>query len=173
MYQKITEKLIKYIKPATLYKTLFNWSPMYRRSTGKIIAVSDDMHQVTVKIPLSWKNKNYVGSIFGGSMLSATDPIYMIMYIQILGKDYVVWDKATTSRFKIPAREHIYIDFITTVDEINYIKKTVAEKGEIDIVKKIYIQDKSKTKTFAEIEKTIYIADKNYYKSKKKELNRI
>ena len=63
---------------------------MYRRSTGRITSVSDDLFMVKVKIPISYKNKNYVGAIFGGSMQAATDPIYMIQLLNILGDDYVV-----------------------------------------------------------------------------------
>jgi hypothetical protein len=33
-------------------------------------------------------------------MYSAVDPIYMVMLIRRLGKDYVVWDKAASIQFK-------------------------------------------------------------------------
>jgi hypothetical protein len=36
----------------------------------------------------SWRTRNYVGTIFGGSMYSAVDPIYMVMLTRRLGKDY-------------------------------------------------------------------------------------
>jgi hypothetical protein len=38
-------------------------------------------------MPLSWRTRNYVGTIFGGSMNSAVDPIYMVILIRRLGKD--------------------------------------------------------------------------------------
>lgn len=85
MYRTIANIAKRFFTDAQIYKYGFNWSPMYKRSTGKIIEVSDDLHYVKIKIPLSWKNRNYVGSMFGGSMLSATDPIYMIQLINILG----------------------------------------------------------------------------------------
>ena len=76
MYAQITKVLEKFISKKNIYKYGFNFSPMYKRSTGKVISVSDNLHEVTVRIKLSYKNSNYVGSIFGGSMLSATDPIF-------------------------------------------------------------------------------------------------
>ncbi|WP_235270985.1 PaaI family thioesterase [Flavobacterium sp. 316] len=88
---------------------MFNISPMYRRSCGKIFFVSDDLHVVKIKIPLTYKNKNYVGSMFGGSLFSATDPIYMIQLMQILGKEYVVWDKSTEIRFKRPVYANAFV----------------------------------------------------------------
>ena len=75
---------------SAIFKHGFNISPMYRRTTARIIYISEDLKEVKIKIPLSYKNKNYVGAIFGGSMFSATDPIYMIQLMQILGEDYVV-----------------------------------------------------------------------------------
>lgn len=153
---------------ASIYKYGFNLSPMYRRSTGRIIKVSDDLHLVTVRIKLSYKNVNYVGSIFGGSLLSATDPIFMIQLLNILDSNYVVWDKETTIKFKRPAKETCFIDFIFTTDEIEQIKKDVALKKQIDLVKDIQITNKDKSIVFAELSKTIYIADKEFYKEKRR-----
>ena len=100
MYKAIFAFLSKYFKQNTLFKILFNISPMYRRSNARLIHVSEDIHNVKIKISLNYKNRNYMGTMFGGSMLSATDPIYMIQLLQILGDDYVVWDKSTNIRFK-------------------------------------------------------------------------
>ena len=102
MYDKLFAFFNRFFEKATLFRVMFNISPMYRRSCGRLIFVSKDLHVVKIKISLSYKNKNYVGSMFGGSLFSATDPIYMIQLVQILGNDYVVWDKATEIKFKKP-----------------------------------------------------------------------
>ena len=111
MYDALFQFLNRFFKKATLFKTLFNLSPMYRRSCGKILTVSEDLHHVKVVIRLSYKNKNYVGSMFGGSLFAATDPIYMIQLMQILGKEYVVWDKATEIKFKRPVYQNAFVRF--------------------------------------------------------------
>ena len=49
-------------------------------------------------------NRNFVGTHFGGSLFAMTDPFFMIMMMQNLGKDYVVWDKEGTVRFLKPAK---------------------------------------------------------------------
>ena len=165
MYQKLFSILNKYFKKSTLFKVLFNWSPMYRRSCGKISFVSEDLHTIRVKIPLSYRNKNYVGSIFGGSLFAATDPIYMIQLVQILGKDYVVWDKASTIRFKKPAFSTAFVNFEFTPDEIIDIQTKVAQDNEVNHIKLLTITDGGE-KIFSEIEKTIYISSKSYYKQK-------
>ena len=93
-YQKIAEIGPRYIGKDKLFKYGFNFSPMYRRSTAKITDVSEDLLNVKVKVPISYKNKNYVNSIFGGSMFSAVDPIPMVQLINLLEDKYVVWDKS-------------------------------------------------------------------------------
>lgn len=166
-YDSASQILNKFFKPSTILKYGFNYSPMYRRSTAKLILVSDDIHHVKIIIPLSYKNKNYAGTIFGGSLLSATDPIYMIQLIQILGHEYVVWDRSSNIKFKRPANEDAFVDFIFLPEEINKILNEVSANGEIDIVKKLNIVSKNNT-VFAEVEKTIYISTKKFYKEKQK-----
>lgn len=144
---------------------------MYRRTNARLIEVSEDIHRVKIKISLNYKNRNYMGTMFGGSMLSATDPIYMIQLLDILGDDYVVWDKATNIRFKKPANEHAFAVFEFSNEEIAQIRNEVAQKNEIDFVKSLQIESKN-NHVFAVVEKTIYISTKDFYKAKKKKLNR-
>lgn len=167
MYAAISKILSSFLKQSTIFKYGFNVSPMYRRSTGKIIEVSEDLFNVKVKIPISYKNKNYVGSVFGGSLFSATDPIFMIQLMNILGNDYVVWDKSANIKFKRPARETSYVDFVFTVNEIQQIKERVKKEQEIDLQKEINITNKEASVIYAEVSKTIYIANKSYYKNKR------
>ena len=83
----------------------FNWFPAYRGTGGRVAYIAGDWSEVHVHVPLSWRTRNYVGPIFGGSMYGAIDPVYMLMLIKILGPEYVVWDKAATIRFRRPGRE--------------------------------------------------------------------
>lgn len=167
MYRTITKIAKRFFTDAQIYKYGFNCSPMYRRSTGKILTVSEDLMYVKIKIPLSIKNRNYVGTIFGGSLFSATDPIYMIQLLNILGKNYVVWDKSATINFRRPAKETVFSEFILSQDDINLIKNKVLEHGEFNLVKTPNIVDKNGV-VIAELSKTVYIADKLYYKEKRK-----
>lgn len=145
---------------------MFNIAPMYRRSCGRIISVSEDIHVVKIKIPLSYRNRNYVGSMFGGSLFAATDPIYMIQLMQILGKDYVVWDKATAIKFKRPAYKNAFATFAFSQEEIQEIKNKVVAENEVNYIKKLQITDENDI-VFTELDKTLYISSKEYYKEKK------
>lgn len=171
IYQKIAEIGSKFIGKPALFKHGFNLSPMYRRSTAKIVEVSDDILNVRIKLPLSYKNRNYVNSIFGGSMFSAVDPIPMVQLMNIIGDRYVVWDKSAEIFFKRPAKENLYADFSYSQEELEGIKEQVAKKQEIDIVKTTFLTNKDRSVVFCEVRKTIYIADKAYYKNKRKHKN--
>ncbi len=168
MYQFLSHIANKYFSNHShkLFKWFFNISPMYRRTTGRVITVTTDYQKIEIKIKKGYKNANYVGTIFGGSLFSATDPIYMVQLIQILGKDYVVWDKSSAVRFKRPANADAYAVFEVTKEEIDSIKKEVAEKKEFDLHKTVYLKNKEGV-VFCEIDKTIYIANKAFYKMKK------
>lgn len=172
MYQKAVKFLKNFLSDAQIYKYGFNFSPMYRRTTGKIIQVSEDLHHIEVKIPISIKNKNYVGAIFGGSLFAATDPIYMIQLINILGDDYVVWDKATLIHYKRPAYTDAFATFQFLDDEITHLKKEIEIHKELTIVKKLAITDVNGV-VFSTLEKTIYIANKVFYKEKQRKKNTI
>ena len=67
----------------------FNLFPAFRGTGGRVRFVSSDFREVSVELPLNWRTRNYVGTIFGGSLYACVDPFYMIMLIQTLGPDYV------------------------------------------------------------------------------------
>lgn len=167
-YQKLTALGKRFVSYHILFKYGFNLSPMYRRSTGKVLKVSKDLSHIVIKIPLSWKNKNYVGTIFGGSMFAAVDPIPMVQLINLLDDSYVVWDKSATIKFKRPAKEPLYGEFKFTHEEIREIKSKVKAENEIEIVKSTSLTNKEGTKEFCVVEKTLYIADKAFYKRKRR-----
>jgi acyl-coenzyme A thioesterase PaaI-like protein len=137
----------------------FNLFPAYRGSGGRIAYISEDYHEIHVKLPLNWRTKNYVGTIFGGSMFAATDPIYMVMLIKILGKTYVVWDKSTNIRFKRPGKETLFAKFLITPEEIVEIKAQLEETKSIDKIYKVELKNE-KGKVHAIIEKTLYLSRK-------------
>lgn len=101
----------------------FNLFPVYRRTAARITYIAGDFGEVRIKLPLNWKTRNYVGTIFGGSMYGAVDPIYMIMFIKLLGPKYIVWDKAATIRFRKPGRTTMYARFILEQEEVEAVQK--------------------------------------------------
>jgi len=70
VYQKIESIGVKFFKKHILFKYGFNWSPMYMRSKVKITDISEDLLDVKIKLPITYKNRNYMNSIFGGSIFA-------------------------------------------------------------------------------------------------------
>lgn len=124
-----------------------------------MIYISDDFREVRVKIPLNWRTRNYVGTIYGGSIYGAVDPIYMLMLIKILGPSYTVWDKAAKIRFKKPGRETLFVDFNLHEEEIDEIRRLADTSRSIDRIYNLELKDKSGV-VHATIEKTLYISKK-------------
>lgn len=134
-----------------------NFFPAYRGSGGRITYIAADFKEIRIKLPLNWRTRNYVGTIYGGSMYSAVDPIYMVMLINILGRDYIVWDRAAKIRFRRPGKETLYADFIVSDGDIAEIKTELESKRSIDRIYTVKLRDKA-GKVHAEVEKTLYIA---------------
>lgn len=137
----------------------FNFFPAYRGTGARVIHISSDWQEVKVKIPLSWRTRNYVKTIYGGSMYGGVDPIYMLMWMNILGKDYIVWDKAATIGFKKPGNQTLYACFKIEDSEIEEVRKKLQTEKSIDLIYRVDLQDESGL-LYAEIDKTIYLRKK-------------
>ena len=137
----------------------FNFFPAYRGTGGRITYIAGDYHEIHIKVPLSWRTRNYVGTIFGGSMYGAVDPIHMVMLIKILGPEYVVWDKAATVRFKRPGKTTLRARFVITPEEVEEIKTALSDRKSLDRIYSVNLVS-DEGKVHAEVEKTIYIARK-------------
>jgi len=87
------------------------WPPLLF-SGIRVLVFSDDWRSARVRLRKHWYNGNYVGTHFGGSLFAMTDPFWMIMVMNCLGRDYVVWDKAAEIEFVAPGREDVFADFL-------------------------------------------------------------
>lgn len=159
--------LVKWLGIDRAFKTLFNLSPMYRSTGGKIIECSDNLKKIRIRLKLSFFTKNYVGTLYGGHIYSCVDGLYMVQLINLLGKNYVVWDKSAAIRFKRPGNQTLYADFEITDEFLENVKSTVQLSGEKDFTLTVLLKD-NEGKVYAEVDKVIYIAEKHFYTNKKK-----
>ena len=150
------------------FRRLMNWYPMYLGTGGKVLFWASDSSEIHLRVGLNLWTRNYVGTIFGGSFFSASDPFYMIMLMRILGKDYVVWDKTAHIRFRRPGKGRLYAVLKLTPEEVDSIKAQVKECGHATKTFSIRWLDKDQN-VYAEIERQCYIADKVFYEKRKGE----
>jgi hypothetical protein len=108
------------------------------------------------RVPLNLQTRNYVGSIFGGSLYGAVDPLYMLMLIRLLGPAYVVWDKAATIRFLKPGRATLYATVRVEDAELDEIRRRLVTETRIDRTYCISLVDAQGT-VHAEVDKVIQI----------------
>jgi acyl-coenzyme A thioesterase PaaI-like protein len=114
---------------------------------------------VDVEMRLRFWNRNYVGTHFGGSLYSMTDPFFMLMLIDNLGPEYVVWDKAATIRFKKPGRGTVRAEFRLSCEQIEEIRR-VAANGRTEPTFVVQVKDEAGD-VVAEVEKIVYIRRKD------------
>jgi len=143
-------------RASRLMRWKFNIFPAYRGSGARVKYIAGDWREVRIELPLSWRSRNYVGTIFGGAMYSAVDPIYMVMLIRILGRDYVVWDKAATIRFRRPGRTTLRATFRLDDAELEAIRAATAGGEAVDRVYNVDLVD-AEGVVHASVEKVIYV----------------
>ena len=98
-------------RKARFLRWALNFYPPYIGAGVRVRHISADLQQVQVKMGLGWYNRNYVGTQFGGSLYSMTDPFFMLMVMECLGRQYIVWDKAARIDFIAPGKGPVYANF--------------------------------------------------------------
>jgi len=144
--------------PAISKFMLNHYSP-YRGAGIAIETIDLDDYYIRVKMPLTRRNRNLVGTHFGGSLYSMVDPFYMLILIHHLGHKYIVWDKSATINFLSPGRNTVYAEIRLNADEITEIKKLAENHEPVLRHYSLNIVDDAGTR-IAEVEKVLYIRRK-------------
>ena len=138
---------------------LFRFWPPFRAMGIRVREIAPDFRRVVVELRQRMLNRNWVGTHFGGSMFAMADPFYMIMMMQVLGRDYVVWDKVGTIRFFKPGRGTLTARFELTQAMVD---EAVARTAAGDKFEPTYTVDvvNADGETVARVEKTLHIRRK-------------
>jgi acyl-coenzyme A thioesterase PaaI-like protein len=146
------------VSPRTM-RWLFRLWPPFRAMGIRVREIAPDFRRVVVELSEKTFNRNWVGTHFGGSMFAMADPFHMIMMMQCLGRDYVVWDKAGSIRFLKPGRGTLTARFELTQQMLDEARARTAggEKFEptytVDVVN-------AEGEAVARVEKTLHIRKK-------------
>lgn len=109
-----------------------NFWPPFLGAGIRIVRMALDSNLIEVEMKRRFWNRNYVGTQFGGSLYSMTDPFYMLLLIESLGPDYIVWDKAATIRFKRPGRGRVSAHFHIPPKKVDEIRRAADEFGKTE-----------------------------------------
>jgi hypothetical protein len=89
-----------------------------------------------------------------------TDPFYMLILMNNLGKDYIVWDKAARIDFKRPGRGTVSADFTISAEQLAAIRAEADARDKYVFDLPVVVRD-AEGKTVAEVTKTLYVRRKS------------
>jgi acyl-coenzyme A thioesterase PaaI-like protein len=119
----------------------FNLAPVFRATGAWITHISADLQLVKLKLPLTLKTKNPMGTMCGGNMYSAVHGIYLVMLMKNLGPGYLCLDRLSTIKFLKPGKGTLFAQFELTPDEIATVKALLAEYGRTDRQYQVELKD--------------------------------
>lgn len=142
-----------------LLRFILNVYPPYLGAGVHVDSIAPDWKQIDVSMKLRWFNRNAVRTHFGGSLYSMVDPHLMLMLMQLMGKDYIVWDKSASIDFLRPGKGWVSARLEITDSDLDEIhtglerKKRTLPQFEIDIVDEL-------GEVVARVGKTLYVRRK-------------
>ena len=114
---------------------------------------------VDVEMKLRFWNRNYVGTHYGGSLYSMADPFYMLMLMENLGRDYIVWDKAASIRFRKPGKGRVKAEFRLTDAQLDDIREKLKLQEKYEPTFVVEVKDEAGD-VVAEVQKVLHIRRK-------------
>ena len=141
---------------ARVLRHMMNIWPPFVGAGIKVVRIADDYREIEVALKQKWFNKNIVGSHFGGSLYAMVDPFYMLMLMNILGDDYIVWDKFASIEFVAPGKGTVTAIFSLDDAQIETIRKETAACDKYVAVLPVEIQNRD-NEIVAKAEKHIYV----------------
>ena len=139
-----------------LWRHGFNLLPAYRGTGARVDHIAANWRYIRIRVPFSWRTRNAVGTIFGGSLYGAIDPVYMTMLRRILGDGFTVWDKSAAIEFLEPGRDTLYAEFALTDGETAALREELDPGESTDREYLVSLVDDDGT-VHAACEKTLYV----------------
>jgi len=115
--------------------------------------------EVDVEMKLRSWNRNYVGTHYGGSLYSMTDPFYMLMLMENLGRDYIVWDKAASIRFRKPGKGKVKAEFRLSDAQLDEIRDKLTTQEKYQPTFLVEVKDEA-GEVVAEVQKVLHVRRK-------------
>lgn len=145
-----------------------HWWPPLLGAGIKVTRMDENYRAIDVEMRLTRLNRNVMGSHFGGSLYAMTDPFYMLMLMENLGRDYIVWDKAATIRYKRPGIGTVRAEFRLPVEVTDDIRTRLETDDRYEPVFLIEVKDLT-GKLVVEVEKTVYCAKRSVHEARRRD----
>ena len=142
-----------------LFKRMINLYPPYLGAGVKVEYISNDWKELHVSMGLRWYNRNYVGTHFGGSLYSMIDPHLMLLLMQLLGKEFWVWDKSATIEFVKASKKKVKAVIKISDEDLEKIRMQTENGDKYFSEFLIEIRDEA-NELIARVAKVIYVRKK-------------
>ena len=136
-----------------------NFWPPFLGTGIRVTHIAPDMKAVDVEMKLRFWNANYVGTHFCGSLFAMTDPFYMLMLMANLGRDYIVWDKAATIRYRKPGKGTVRAEFRLSDSQVEDVRERLKTLSKYEPVFVVEVKDEAGI-VIAEVEKLLDVRKK-------------
>ncbi|HEX5792112.1 MAG TPA: DUF4442 domain-containing protein [Rheinheimera sp.] len=142
---------------------LLNFWPPFLFPGIKVEVLGNDYRYCRVVLKGRPWTQNINSSQFGGSMFAMTDPIYPLMLMGALGKEYLVWDKQADIDFITPGKGKLTAEFWLSDEAVDSIK-AATEGGEKHFPQFIVHIKDGNNQIVAEVNRTVYVRKKAKYR---------
>lgn len=112
-------------------RRILRWWPPFWMAGIRVLEIADDWSSARVELRRRWYSANYVGTHFGGSLFAMADPFWMILVMETLGRDYIVWDKAAEIEFVKAVREPVTVEFQVDPAAIAELRAATADGARV------------------------------------------
>ncbi|TWX54589.1 DUF4442 domain-containing protein [Colwellia hornerae] len=147
------------LRRAWLLKLLLNIWPPFLFTGIKVTELSSDFRQAKVSLKMRAWNKNVLGTHFGGSLFSMTDPFYVLMILARLDNQYYVWDKSADIDFIKPGVGEVTAEFYVSDDFINEIIENTRHGEKYQPTVNVYVKNNN-GELVTKLNRRLYIRQK-------------
>ena len=112
-----------------------------------------------MSMTMRWYNRNAVGTHFGGSLYAMVDPHLMLLLMQLLGKQYRVWDKSAEIEFVKATKSKVKAVILISAEDLATIKRQTENGAKYFAEFMVEIRDEDRD-LVARVRKTIYLRKK-------------
>ena len=160
MSAKLKQGFMRNVKlGAGSLRLLMNLWPPFIGAGIHVERLAPDYREAVVRMRLGMLNRNYMGTHFGGSLFAMTDPFFALLVMHNLGRDYVVWDKASSIDYKLPGRGTVRASFRITPEQVEDILQATASGQKYEPTFAVDVVNRH-GEVVATVEKTIYVRRK-------------
>ncbi len=160
MLAQILKKISNGITPK-MFGRIMTCYPPFIGAGISVKEINSDYTYIKVQMKLTWYNRNYVGTQFGGSLYAMTDPFFMLMLLRNLGNEYIVWDKAASIDFIKPGLGTVTAEFKLEQQIIAHAKQQADDNGKYVFDLPVEIVNKD-NEVVAKVIKTLYVRKKTH-----------